>query len=118
MTRLAGWRAHQLVFLDDSAGCEGIGRVIRCVIDIHSNYENRRLLLWLGTKKTKPTVIQELKRSQRWSILPAFKIEGYIVYKIHHGSITSEILNPFVRRKVLPFCTSGNGPYLVIEIRS
>lgn len=54
-------------------------------------------------KKTKPTVIQELKRSRRWSLLPAFTIEGYIVYKIHHGSITSEILNQFVRQKYCPF---------------
>lgn len=28
MTRLAGWRADQLVFLDENAACEGTGEVI------------------------------------------------------------------------------------------
>lgn len=78
--------------------------------------KHRRSPLWLGTKReTKPTVIQELKRSRRWSILPAFTIEGYIAYEIHHGSVvTSEILNAFVKTKVLPFCTGGNGPRSVL----
>lgn len=54
-------------------------------------------------------MIQDLKRSKRWSILPAFTIEGYIAYKIHHGSITTEILNAFVKSKVLPYCVGGTG---------
>ena len=65
-------------------------------------------------KKTNPTIIQELKRSGRWSILPAFTIKGYIAYETHHGFITSEILNAFVKTKILPFCTGGNRPRSVL----
>lgn len=72
-----------------------------------------RRYVW-APRGTKPTVVQELKRSRRWSILPAFTIESYIAYEIHHGSITSEILNAFVKTKVLPFCTDGNGPRSVL----
>lgn len=53
MARLAGWRADQLVFLDESAACERTGRVILCLTDIHSNHKNRRSPLWLGTKRNK-----------------------------------------------------------------
>ena len=63
---------------------------------------------------TNTPVIQELKGSRRWSILPAFTIEGYIAHEIHHGSVTSKILNAFIKIKVLPFCTGGNGPQSVL----
>ena len=63
---------------------------------------------------TMPSVIQDLKRSTRRSILPAFTIEGYIAYKIHHGSITTEIFNDFVKTKVLPYCAGVNGPRSVL----
>lgn len=43
------------------------------------------------------------------SILPAFTIDGYIAYKIHHGSITTEIFNDFVKTEVLPYCAGVNG---------
>ena len=37
MTRLAGWRADQLVFLDESAASDRTGRVISLQTDTHSN---------------------------------------------------------------------------------
>ncbi len=45
-----------------------------------------------------------LTQLPRWSILPAFTIEGYIAYEVHHGSITKKILNKFVKTQVLPYC--------------
>ena len=42
------------------------------------------------------------QRSKRWSILPAYTVDGYITYIIHHGSITERIFNDFVRERVLP----------------
>ena len=42
-------------------------------------------------------MIQDLKRSKRWSILPAFTVDGYIAWEVHQGSITAEIFNDFVR---------------------
>ena len=57
-----------------------------------------------------------LKRSKRWSILPAFTIDGYLDYIIHQGSITSEIFNNFIREKVIPHCTrfEDGGPRSVL----
>lgn len=46
--------------------------------------------------------------------MPAFTIEGYITYKIHHGSITTEIFNDFVKTEVLPYCAGVNGPRSVL----
>ncbi len=36
---------------------------------------------------TTPRIIQKLERSVRVSILPAFTVDGYIAYEIHHSSI-------------------------------
>ena len=61
-----------------------------------------------------PCVIkQELKRSKRWSILPAYTVDGYIAYEVHQGSITADIFNDFVQHKVLPLCNSS-GPRSVL----
>lgn len=59
-------------------------------------------------------MIQELKRFKRWSILLAFTIEGYIAYEIHYGSITTEILNAFVKNKVLPYCAGEIGSQSIL----
>ena len=65
----------------------------------------------MGRTRNQPTMIQALKRSKRWSILPAFIIDGFIAWEVHHGSITSDILNEFVR---LAYCAGGNGSRLVL----
>jgi len=46
----------------------------------------------------------ELKRSKRWSILPALSIDGYLDWIIYQGSITNELYIDFVRTRVLPHC--------------
>jgi len=51
-------------------------------------------------------VTQSLKRSKRWSILPAFSIDGYIAWEVHHDFITKEIFLDFMRSQVLPICNS------------
>lgn len=62
-------------------------------------------------------VSQNLKRSKRWSILPAYTIDGYIAWEVHQGSITSTILNDFVRNQVLPLCSQdGHGPWSVLVL--
>ena len=48
---------------------------------------------------------QFLKRSKRWSILPAYSLEGYIAYKIYQGSIITAIYNDFIYNRVLPQCS-------------
>lgn len=65
-------------------------------------------------------VKQDLRRSKRWSILPAFTIEGYIEWEILHGAYNVSLYDDFIRRKFLPLCTPGNGPrsVLVMETQS
>ena len=59
-------------------------------------------------------VSQDLKKSKRWSILPAYTINGYIAWKIHQGSITAAIVNDFVRNQVLSLCSRNQSPRLVL----
>ena len=46
-------------------------------------------------------VLQDSPRSNRWSILPAIGINGYLEYEIYHGSFTSERFENFIK-KLLP----------------
>jgi len=55
-----------------------------------------------------------VKRSERWSILPVYTIDGMMVWDIIQGSWTKELFNDFVRTKVLPYCTSYPGPRSVL----
>ena len=54
------------------------------------------------------------KRSERWSILLALTLEGYMDYIIFQGAFTSELFKAFVEHKVLPNCTPYLGPRLII----
>ena len=58
------------------------------------------------------------KRSKRWSVLPAYTVDGYIAWTTHHGSINEALFNEFVRNKVLPQCTPAalGGPRSVIVL--
>lgn len=60
-----------MLYLDESAACEIIG---------DRKYSPR------GQKATVQLLI---KRPKQWSILPAYTIDGYIVFTVHHGSITT-----------------------------
>jgi transposase len=88
MARLSQWEAQQLVFIDESACCERNG---------HRKYG------WAPIGHI-AAVDCELKRSRRWSILPAFTTMGYISWKVVHGSITSAIFNDWVANEVIPQC--------------
>ena len=60
--------------------------------------------------------MKTLKRSLRWSILPAFTVDGYLDWMIFQGSITAALFNNFVRHQVLPHCTpfADGGPRSVL----
>jgi transposase len=45
---------------------------------------------------------RDFRRSERWSILPAYTKDGYMAWKIFQGSYTKQIFNDFVRTEVLP----------------
>ena len=90
--------AEQLVFLDESAANERTGD---------------RKYGW-SPEGTICGVDRVLKRSERWSILPALAVDGYLSYLIFQGSITSAIFEAFVEEQVLPHCTPYPGPRSVL----
>lgn len=55
-----------------------------------------------------------LHRSKRWSILPAYTIDGYIAWEILQASFTTELFNEFIINRVLPLCTPYPGPRSVL----
>lgn len=55
-----------------------------------------------------------VRRSERWSILPALTHEGYMAYRIHQGSITAELFEDFLENDILPNCTPYPGPRSII----
>jgi transposase len=56
------------------------------------------------------------RRSERWSLLPALTIDGYMSFRIFQGSITAKILEDFLEFQVLPFCNPYPGPASVIVL--
>jgi len=58
--------------------------------------------------------IRPAKRSQRWSILPAYTLDGYITYDIVHGFYNAELFNDFIQNKVLPLCNAYPGPRSIL----
>lgn len=57
-----------------------------------------------------------IRKSERWSILPALTIDGYLDFKIFQGSFTSKIFINFVEQKVLPHCNPRLGPRSVLVL--
>ena len=92
------WLADQLIFLDESAANERTG-------------DRKQGWAPIGTNCEVSTPVQ---RSERWSILPALTLDGYISYMIFQGAFTSELFEDFVQYHVLPNCTPYPGPRSII----
>ena len=87
--RLSKFKHYQLVFIDESAANE-------------TTKERKHGWALPGVR---PTISRPFKRSERWSILPAYTSRrGYITYEIVQGSYTSESYLAFIRDRVLPLC--------------
>lgn len=95
---LGQWTAEQLVFVDESAANE---------------HTMDRKYGWAPVG-IRPTRVRPLKRSERWSILPAYTVDGYITWRIVHGSITSVEYTNFFRTQLLPRCNPYPGRNSVI----
>jgi transposase len=82
-----------LVFLDESAANE---------------FTKDRKLGWsmVGCPAVKE---RDFRRSERWSILPAYTKDGYMAWKIFQGSYTKQIFNQFVCTEVLPRMNAYGG---------
>ena len=52
-----------------------------------------------------PHVYESTKRSERWSILPAYTIDGFITWEISQGLFDTDLFNAFIQHKILPICT-------------
>jgi hypothetical protein len=61
-----------------------------------------------------PVQQQCFKRSERWSILPAYTVDGFIIWEVVHGSFNVELFQEFIENKVLPHCNPYPGPRSVI----
>lgn len=56
-----------------------------------------------------PHIYAPIKRSERWSILPVYTMDGFIEYRVVHASYDTEMFNNFIRYKVLPLCNPYPG---------
>ena len=89
--RISGYKPEQLVFLDESACSE---KAARC----------RTGWSLFGIA---PQAQQRLHCRERFSILPAYTLDGYIAYRVIPGSYNSERFLQFVAECVLPLLTPG-----------
>jgi hypothetical protein len=61
-------------------------------------------------------LVYNFKRLERWSLLPAMTVDGYLSYMIFQGSITSGIIEHFLEFEVLPHCNPYPGRNSVIVL--
>ena len=88
--RISEYRPEQLVFLDEST---------------YNKKASRRRTGW-SLFEIAPVMQQRLHCRERFSILPAYTLEGYIAYRVIPGSFNSERFLQFVAECVLPLLTS------------
>jgi hypothetical protein len=54
-----------------------------------------------------------MKRSDRWSLLPAMTIDGYLAHRIFQGAIIAELTEEFLREDVLPHLVASHHVLLI-----
>ena len=98
MSKLSGWNAEQLIFIDESAANERTAD---------------RKYGWAPVGIT-PSEARLFRRSERWSLCPAYMIDGFITWEIVYGSFSAELFEDFIENKVLPLCNPYPLPRSVI----
>jgi hypothetical protein len=98
MSKLSEWTAEQLLFIDESAANERTAD---------------RKYGWAPVGVT-PREARPFGRSERWSLCPAYTIDGFITWEIVHGSFSGELFEDFIKNKVLPLCNPYPLPRSVI----
>jgi hypothetical protein len=86
--QLATWDANQLIFIDESAANERT---------------SDRKYGWAPVGVT-PFEYRSFQRSERWSLLPAYTVDGFITWDIRQGSYTAELFHDFIENQVIPLC--------------
>ena len=86
--RLAQWEHYQMIFVESA-----------------TNKRTKDRKHGWAPIGVRPTEHRPHKRSERWSILPAYTSrDGYIAYEIVQGAITKDLLPESLRNKVMPHC--------------
>lgn len=98
LRKLADWTADQLIFIDESAANERTAD---------------RKYGWAPVGTT-PYTTRSFKRSERWSILSAYTMDGFMTWDIRHESYTAESFKEFIENKILPRCNPFPMPRSVI----
>jgi len=96
MRRLAKYKHYELCFVDESAANE-------------RTKDRKHGWAPIGVR---PTVSRPQKRSERWSVLPAYTSSGYIAHRMIQGSFTKQLFLQFLREEVLPRCVPKGVPNL------
>ena len=98
ISKLSEWNAEQLIFIDESAANERTAD---------------RKYGWAPVGVT-PREARPFGHSERWSLCPAYTIDGFITWEIVHGSFSAERFEDFIENKVLPLCNPYPLPRSVI----
>jgi hypothetical protein len=96
--KLAGYTANQLIFVDESAANERTGD---------------RKYGWAPIGVT-PVEYWSFQRSEQWSILPAYTVDGFITWGIAHGSFTARMFEDWLENELLPLCSPYPHPRSII----
>ena len=79
---------NQLVFIDESA----------------SNKRTRDRKYRYALQGLTPRVKKLLKRSERYSVLPAYTVNGYIACMVYQGGINKDLFEQWLEQDVLSKC--------------
>ena len=98
--KLSQWMADQLIFIDESAANERT-----------SDRKTGWAPIGLTPYENKP-----FKRGERFSVLPAYTVDGFITWEMRQGSYTAELFEEFIVNNVLPCCNAYLGQRSVIVL--
>ena len=92
--KMSMYTHNQLIFVDESATNE---------------YTSHRKYSW-SLKRVRAHENIPFEQSERWSILPAYMIVGFLTWDIEHRSLSQELFEDFIEDK-LNFCHSATNPF-------
>jgi hypothetical protein len=98
MLHLDEWESEQLVFLDEIAINEYI---MDCIYD------------WISMG-IPIRQIQSIKRIKKWSILPIYTIDDFLIWEIIHGSYDHTLFISFLKIHIIPNMNPFPGLYSIL----
>lgn len=98
---ISEYTANQLIYLDESA----------------ANEQTRFRKRGWAAYGLSPIVTRPVKRLERWSVLPAYNIDGILAWHIYQGGISGAYFEWFLQEEVLLWCTlfPGNNSVLIMD---